>query len=679
MSTVVLAKLGYVQCVGVDCGFESMLSSGVLQGRSCRAFRKRPADRSRARMASSGGGGTPVPPNAGPESATRAAHSSVRGERREATQPEDGSPMGLRANVWSPASIVSVLLLLAVIGVSVSAILNSQKGAVACPECNCGSLDGAPHARETVDETALGLGLSVLCITVVACILTSYYLQEKQISAMPDCIAYVLIGVFVGSTIRIAGASNAAGYALPGKEQLFLFILPPIIFEAGYSLNKQDFFSEWVSILAFAVIGTLVSALFYGFGMYLLGTVEVSYPFSLWDALKFGALISAVDPVATIAVFSALRVNKTLHFLVFGESVLNDAVAIVLYQTFSDLGSAGEHTTFYKPILNFFFMFVGSFVVGVVTACVTALLLKYTRLSATPTLELSLYVLMAYLPYFICEGLGMSGIMGILASGVTLAHYAFYNLSRISQISSQQAFRFMSFIAETFLFVYLGIALTSFRHLWDIKTLLFGILLTLVSRAVNIYPLALVLNRYRSQQISAKNQFIMWFSGLRGAIAFALSLNFTSILEETQRVVVATTLGIVLFTVIVLGGGIMPLLRLLRVEGAADSNMYREVSHGPKVLSMDAVKNSPLDSGTNASLAEFAAASPDVDQVDEQADADQMSFFAKLDRLWLAPALTVPYDRGDRTTESFQRLVMQSDYLSVSPHEMGEILSGGTH
>jgi len=90
-------------------------------------------------------------------------------------------------------------------------------------------------------------------------------------------------------------------------------------------------------------------------------------------------------------------------------------------------------------------------------------------------------------------------------------------------------------------------------------------------RAFNIFPLSWILNRYRADKISMKNQFIMWFSGLRGAIAFALSLNFPTQGTdggEVRRAIISTTLSIVLFTVIVLGGGTMPLLRLLRVEGA---------------------------------------------------------------------------------------------------------------
>eukprot|EP00183_Erythrolobus_madagascarensis_P006364 CAMPEP_0185846686 /NCGR_PEP_ID=MMETSP1354-20130828/2238_1 /TAXON_ID=708628 /ORGANISM="Erythrolobus madagascarensis, Strain CCMP3276" /LENGTH=612 /DNA_ID=CAMNT_0028546871 /DNA_START=153 /DNA_END=1991 /DNA_ORIENTATION=+ len=585
--------------------------------------------------------------------------------------PGDGAaPMyeapGVRR--WSGAQIALGFLAAVAAASLLSALLSSPRSSPVCPECNCGDPDtaaGVPRKTDNVAETTMGLGLSVLVVTVVTCVLASHFMAEHDFDALPDCIAYVLIGVLVGSVIRLAGASAAAGYALPNQEQLFLFILPPIIFEAGYSLNKREFFMQWGSILVFAVVGTLVSAIAFGAGLFFLGTLPMSYRFSLWDALKFGALISAVDPVATIAVFSALKVNNTLHFLVFGESVLNDAVAIVLYRTFSELGGADKHS-FFAPIAAFVLLFFGSTVIGFATACLAALILKYSNLRDSHTLELSFYVLMAYLPYFVCEGLGMSGIMGILASGVTLAHYAVYNLSETSRLASHESFRMLSFICETFLFVYLGTALTTFRHRWHLMTVVWGVLLTLASRAVNVFPISAVLNQYRQQRISLKNQLIMWFSGLRGAIAFALSLNFSSVHDDTRKVVVSTTLAIVLFTVIVLGGGTMPLLRLLRVEGATaaitDSGFGREPSRTPKLshhLNVDGSEASPSENETQAG-----------------SSSSTESWLTRIDVDWMRPALIAdPVRRQPVSDEHVMRNGGGVGYERVEL-EMGSRASG---
>jgi solute carrier family 9 (sodium/hydrogen exchanger), member 8 len=460
-------------------------------------------------------------------------------------------------------------LVLLVFSLSV-ALWSSRTPDLTCPDCNCGSdLAAAPPKSESGAEALLGLGLSIFATTLVLCVVTSYLMLQYDWSFLPDCIAYVLLGALVGSLLRVFGSGNALGITLPNQEQFFIFILPPIMFEAGYSLSKSDFFSEAGSICMFAIPGTIISALVFGLCIYATGLLGASFSFSFWEAMTFGALLSAVDPVATIAVFSALNVNKTLHFLVFGESVLNDAVAIVLYRTFAKLIGAETYHS-YSIVLDFVRIFFGSAILGALSGVIAALVLKHTKLYRNPSLEMSFFFLMAYLPYFMCDGLELSGIMGILVNGVVLAHYAHHNLSKVTQISAQQSFRTLAFLAETFVFVFLGSALTTFDHSWHGLTVMWAIILTLVSRAANIYPLTRLVNKWRDHKISSKNQLIMWFSGLRGAVAFALSLNFPSIngSDETRRMVISTTLAVVLFTVIVLGGGIMPLLRLLRVEGS---------------------------------------------------------------------------------------------------------------
>ena len=138
----------------------------------------------------------------------------------------------------------------------------------------------------------------------------------------------------------------------------FLVLLPPIIFESGYNLHKGNFFANLGSILLFAIVGTLISALVVGGGVYILGVADLVYPLNFVESFAFGkniskyirffsvksisrnffkiisgSLISAVDPVATLAIFQALDVDPVLNMLVFGESILNDAVAIVLTTT----------------------------------------------------------------------------------------------------------------------------------------------------------------------------------------------------------------------------------------------------------------------------------------------------------------------------------------------------------
>merc|ERR1712141_67050 len=176
--------------------------------------------------------------------------------------------------------------------------------------------------------------------------------------------------------------------------------------------------------------------------------------------------------------------------------------------------------------------------------------------------EFGLLLCFVYLPYALAEGIHLSGIMSILFCGIVMSQYTHYNLSPVTQITMQQTMRTLSFVCESMVFAYLGIGIFSFPHKFELALIIWSIVFILLGRALNIFPLACVCNRFRSHQITKKMMVIMWFSGLRGAIAYALSLHL-EFKEETRKVLVTTTLVVVLFTTIILGGGTMPLMKYL--------------------------------------------------------------------------------------------------------------------
>ncbi len=170
-----------------------------------------------------------------------------------------------------------------------------------------------------------------------------------------------------------------------------------------------------------------------------------------------------------------------------------------------------------------------------------------------------------YSPYAFAEAIKLSGIMAILFAGIVMSHYTHNNLSSVTRITIQQTFRTLSFISETCVYAYLGLAIFSFRHFFKPSFVIYSILLCLLGRAFNIFPLAFLLNYFREHKITKKMQFIMWFSGLRGAIAFALSLNLP-VAGEVRHIIVTSTLILVLFTTLVLGGSTLPLMKVLNAD-----------------------------------------------------------------------------------------------------------------
>ena len=146
----------------------------------------------------------------------------------------------------------------------------------------------------------------------------------------------------------------------------FLYLVPPILFESGYSLNQRDFFRNFTAIILFAVVGTVISSIVAGMGLFYLASAGLFNGIntdSPKEGLLFGTLLSATDTVATIAVLRQMGVEPQLYALIFGESVLNDAVAVVLFQTLSSL-SEGESRDFHlsgKAVTETLARFVGVF------------------------------------------------------------------------------------------------------------------------------------------------------------------------------------------------------------------------------------------------------------------------------------------------------------------------------
>lgn len=177
--------------------------------------------------------------------------------------------------------------------------------------------------------------------------------------------------------------------------------------------------------------------------------------FIFWVSFAFGSLISAVDPVATIAIFNALHVDPVLNMLVFGESILNDAVSIVLTNTAEGLtrknmSDVSGWQTFLQALDYFLKMFFGSAALGTLTGLISALVLKHIDLRKTPSLEFGMMIIFAYLPYGLAEGISLSGIMAILFSGIVMSHYTHHNLSPVTQILMQQTLRTVAFLCGEF-------------------------------------------------------------------------------------------------------------------------------------------------------------------------------------------------------------------------------------
>ncbi|XP_063719766.1 sodium/hydrogen exchanger 9-like isoform X2 [Symsagittifera roscoffensis] len=418
-------------------------------------------------------------------------------------------------------------------------------------------------------------------------------------------------------------------------EIFFNVFLPPIIFNAGFSMKKVHFFSNFGSILVYSFVGTTISSFVVGSITYAVSLIQSSVVFSFAECLFFGAIISATDPVTVLALFSDLGVDPHLYSLVFGESALNDAVAIVLSETIegtqeykysdtasssslnSSAGSVNEQMTktisfsaldALNALGSFVTIFVGSWALGVLIGVITAFLTKFMRsLHQHPMIETSLFLILSHCSYLIAESVGFTGIVSLLFCGVTQAHYTYYNLSLESRRQTKQLFEFLSFLSENFIFLYMGITVFSFpSHQWNYMFILGALVGIIVGRAANIYPLTFLINLARREphKISFNFQHMLMFSGLRGAIAFALAIRNTS--TSARQSMLTTTLLIVIITVICCGSFATKVLELLHIRvgvkeddssSVADDSSHRSgVSGGSNASNVNTLSNGGANS-----------------------------------------------------------------------------------
>lgn len=346
-------------------------------------------------------------------------------------------------------------------------------------------------------------------------------------------------------------------------EVFFFFLLPPIIFEAGYSLDRKGFFENIGAITLFAMLGTLISTFvvgilcFYAAKVGMITGIDKENPM---ESLMFGALISAVDPVATLSIMgnSELGVDPLLYSLVFGESVLNDAIAISLFKTFFEFykpeGPKWSESQVPMALLSFVVVSGLSIVVGVSLGLAASWLYRHTDLKAYPNLETSLLFCFCYLCYATAEAVALSGIMAIFFQGLVLSHYNSYNLSETAHVASEQIFSTFATLTETIVFIYMGMGVFTVRfQTFDLWFSIIALLACWVGRFLNIVPLSWLANLCRRghQVITRRHQAVLWFAGLRGAIAFALSENMPG---PHKEVYATGTLSICVFTTLVCGG-----------------------------------------------------------------------------------------------------------------------------
>uniref|UniRef100_A0A8C3APF1 Sodium/hydrogen exchanger n=1 Tax=Cyclopterus lumpus TaxID=8103 RepID=A0A8C3APF1_CYCLU len=394
-------------------------------------------------------------------------------------------------------------------------------------------------------------------------------------SVIPESALLICFGFILGGMIW--GADMVQTFKLT-PTLFFFYLLPQVILDAGYSMPNKLFFSNMGAILIYAVIGTCWNAASLGLSLWgchkggAMGDLDIG----LLQYLLFGSLIAAVDPVAVIAVFEQVHVNEVLFIMVFGESLLNDGVTVVLFNVFDafvSLGGSGiDAVEIIKGIISFFVVAFGGSLVGFVFGLLISLLTRGTK--NIQIIEPAFVFVLGYLAYLTAEMLSLSAILSIVFCGMCCQKYINANMDEKSVATVRYVMKVLANGSETIIFVFLGIsAIDKSIWVWNTGFILLTLLFIFVYRIIGVFFLTWILNKFRLVPVEFIDQVIMSYGGLRGAVAYGLAAMLDDSKIKEKNLMISTTLIVVYFTVILQGITMKPLVNWLKVKRASATEL----------------------------------------------------------------------------------------------------------
>ncbi|XP_031284196.1 sodium/hydrogen exchanger 4 isoform X2 [Pistacia vera] len=408
---------------------------------------------------------------------------------------------------------------------------------------------GRSLSNDHAPVVSISVFLAILCF----CLIVGHLLEESR--WVNESITAILIGLLSGIVILCITKWKSSHILQFSEELFFIYLLPPIIFNAGFQVKKKQFFHNFLTIMMFGVIGVFISSSIITAGSWWLFPTLGFVGLTVRDYLALGTIFSATDTVCTLQV---LHQDETplVYSLVFGEGVVNDATSIVLFNAIQKIDVENlDGKAALRIIGSFFYLFTTSTTLGITL-------------------------------------LELSGILTVFFCGIFMSHYAWYNVTDSSRITTRHIFEMMSFVAETFIFLYVGMDALDIEK-WKMNKLgfwtslgIYGflVLLILLGRAAFVFPLSVLsnyMNQCRAPSITFKHQVVIWWAGLmRGAVSIALAFKqftYSGVTwDPACATMITSTIIVVLFTTLVFGFLTKPLIQHLLPCHGTNNNSSRE-------------------------------------------------------------------------------------------------------
>jgi len=385
----------------------------------------------------------------------------------------------------------------------------------------------------------------------------------------------VSLVVVLGKRFRIHPAVGLviAGVLLTGQvaieiplssELILSLFLPPLLFEAAFHINLNELRRNLGTVLLLAVPGVILSMVLVG------GIVEWGVGLSWPAALVFGAVIAATDPISVVGIFRRLGAPKRLEVLLEGESLFNDGTAVVLFNLAVATIVTGS-TNWTGGALQFLWAAGGGVLIGLGLGWVISRVIAGID---DHLVETTLTTVLAFGSYLVAQQVGMSGVLAVVAAGLVNGNLGPQGMRPGTRLVVFSFWEYVAFLASSVVFLLIGLQVNLTSLIEYAGPVVWAIVAVLVARAITIYGVA----RLRTSMPLAWRH-ILWWGGLRGAVALALALSLPAALGAEREVVLVMTFGVVLFTLLVQGLSMGPLVRRLGVISRSEAQIEFERRH----------------------------------------------------------------------------------------------------
>lgn len=411
-----------------------------------------------------------------------------------------------------------------------------------------------------------GLAVPMLIFISLFLLATASAILLKKLR-FPYTIGLVIIGMLLGIAAEYLDFLRPVLGVDLTRDLIMYVLLPVLVYEAAINIKLPALIKELVPVMMLAVAGVVLSTLLIAW------VLNGLTPLSIAGALLFGALISATDPVAVIALFKEVKAPERLSLLMDAESLFNDATAIVMFGivlTFIQAGGVFGGDLFLDSVLDFFYVFFGGIFVGSVLGFAMLFMLKISR--GIPFVQIAHTTILAFGSFIIADYLfELSGVMSVIAAGIITRTYGRKAMAEYTQLYIVPYWEFMAFVANSFIFLLLGLKEDLLFKDVDnlisaLPVLMLAVVVVLLARFVVIYLLVPVSNRLPgSNPVDACSKVIMFWGGLRGVVPVALMLSIPDSVPE-KPMIIHMTLMVILFSLLVQGTTIEWLMARLGIK-----------------------------------------------------------------------------------------------------------------